>query len=93
MPSDYGIVAIILVFINLANVIIDGGLNTALIQKKDADQIDFSTIFWFCMLMATIIYVILFFSAPVISSFYKNDLLTPVLKILGIGVFFNSFNF
>ena len=92
MPSDYGIVAIILVFINLANVIIDGGLNTALIQKKDADQIDFSTIFWFCMLMATIIYVILFFSAPVISSFYKNDLLTPVLKILGIGVFFNSFN-
>ena len=51
MPSDYGIIAIILVFINLANVIIDGGFNTALIQKKNADQIDFSTIFWFCLLM------------------------------------------
>ena len=80
MPSDYGIIAIILVFINLANVIIDGGLNTALIQKKDADQIDFSTIFWFCLLMAWILYVILFLSAPLISSFYKNDILTPVLR-------------
>ena len=92
MPSDYGIIAIILVFINLANVIIDGGLNTALIQKKDADQIDFSTIFWFCLLMAWILYVILFLSAPLISSFYKNDILTPVLRVLGLSIFFNSFN-
>lgn len=92
LPSDYGIIAIILVFINLANVIIDGGLNTALIQKKDADQTDFSTIFWFCLLVAGVLYAILFFCAPFISQFYKNEILTPVLKVLGISIFFNSFN-
>lgn len=92
MPSDYGIIAIILVFINLANVIIDGGLNTALIQKKNADQIDFSTIFWFCLLVAGVLYIVLFASAPLISHFYKNDILTPVLRVLGLSIFFNSFN-
>lgn len=92
MPEDYGIIAIVLVFINLANVIIDGGLNTALIQKKNADQKDFSTIFWFCLLLAAVLYVILFFGAPLISYFYKNDLLTSVLRVLGISIFFNSFN-
>ena len=92
MPSDYGIIAIILVFINLANVIIDGGFNTALIQKKNADQIDFSTIFWFCLLMAGLLYILLFFAAPFVSSFYSNYLLTPVLRVLGLSLFINSFN-
>ena len=69
MPTDYGIIAIILVFINIANVIIDGGFNTALIQKKDADQTDFSTIFWFCLLMAAVIYLILFLGAALHGFF------------------------
>ena len=92
MPSDYGIIAIILVFVNIANVIIDGGFNTALIQKKDADQTDFSTIFWFCLAMAGVMYLILFACAPLISSFYNNDILTPVLRVLGLNIFFFSFN-
>ena len=92
MPDDYGIIAIILVFINIANVIIDGGFNTALIQKKDADQKDFSTIFWFCLAMAFVMYLLLFFCAPLISSFYKNDILTPVLRVLGLNIFVYSFN-
>ena len=92
LPSDYGIIAIILVFINLANVIIDGGLNTALIQKKNADQTDFSTIFWFCLFMAGVLYAILFIGAPFLAKFYNNDILTPVLRVLGIGIFFNSYN-
>lgn len=92
MPSDYGIIAIILVFINLANVIIDGGLNTALIQKKNADQLDFSTIFWFCILLSAILYLFLYSSAPFISSFYNNKTLKPVLRVLSISVIFNSFN-
>ena len=63
MPTDYGIIAIILVFINIANVIIDGGFNTALVQKKDADQTDFSTIFWFCLAMAGVMYLSLMSSS------------------------------
>ena len=92
MPTDYGIIAIILVFINIANVIIDGGFNTALIQKKDADQTDFSTIFWFCLLMAAVIYLFLYFCAPLVASFYKKDVLIPVLRVLGLNIFFFSFN-
>lgn len=92
MPDDYGIIAILLVFINLANVIIDGGLNTALIQKKDADQTDFSTIFWFCLFVAFLLYGFLYLTSPLISQFYNNDVLTPTLRVLGISIFFNSFN-
>ena len=84
MPSDYGIIAIIIVFINLARVIVNGGLNTALIQKKNADQTDFSTILWFCMFISVVLYGLLYFSAPFIASFYDNNLLCKV--------FFNSFN-
>jgi len=91
-PNEYGIIAIIIIFINLANVIIDGGLNTALIQKKNADQTDFSTIFWFCLLLSVILYVMLFFSAPSIAGFYSNDVLVPVLRVLSLVLFFNSFN-
>jgi O-antigen/teichoic acid export membrane protein len=92
MPSDYGIIAIILVFITLANVIIDGGLNTALIQKKNADQKDFSTIFWFSGLLSIIIYAILFFIAPLIAKFYENEILVPVIRVLSVILFSNSFN-
>lgn len=92
MPDDYGVIAIILVFINLAGVIIDGGLNTALVQKKEADQADFSTIFWFSLLLAFVLYVILFIGSPIISSFYNKEILTPTLRVLGLSVFFNSFN-
>lgn len=91
-PSEYGIIAIILIFINFANVIIDGGLNTALIQKKDADQTDFSTIFWFCLLLSGVLYLVLFFSAPLISRFYDNEILTPVLRVLSFVLFANSIN-
>ena len=91
-PSEYGIIAIILIFINFANVIIDGGLNTALIQKKDADQTDFSTIFWFCLLLSGVLYVVLFFTAPLIARFYDNEILTPVLRVLSLVLFAHSIN-
>ena len=60
MPEEYGVIAILLIFIYLANVIIDGGLNTALIQKKNTDNIDFSTILYVSLILATILYLILF---------------------------------
>ncbi len=92
MPAEYGVVAIILVFINISNVIIDGGLSTALIQKKDADSTDFSTILLFSMGMAALLYTILFAAAPSVSAFFGNPLLTPTLRVLSINLFFNSFN-
>ena len=91
-PNEYGIIAILIIFINFANVIIDGGLNTALVQKKNADRIDFSTIFWFSLLLSVVFYLILFFSSPLIAKFYNNDLLIPVLRVLSLILFTNSFN-
>lgn len=89
-PSDFGIIAIVLIFINIANIIIDGGLNTSLIQKKNANQEDFSTIFWFCLFLAGVLYISLFFFSPFISDFYNSRILTPVLRVIGLSVFFNS---
>ena len=70
LPEEYGIVALISIFIALATVIIDGGLNTALVQKKDANEEDFSTIFYVSMGLSLLMYVLLFTLAPVLASFY-----------------------
>lgn len=86
-PSDYGIVALILVFINIANVIIDGGLNVALIQKKDATQEDFSTIFWTSLGMSLILYIGMFVAAPHIASYYSDGNLTGAIRVLSLCLF------
>ena len=92
LPKEFGLIAIIVVFIELANVIIDGGFSTALIQKKEADNRDFSTILHFSMGLAAILYVIFFFVAPFIAQFYNSSLLTPIIRVLSLNLFFNSFN-
>lgn len=92
MPEEYGIVALITIFIALAEVIADGGFNTALIQKKEADAIDFSTVFYFSMFVAFTLYGILFFSAPFIADFYNQPLLTDIIRVLSCSLLFYSFN-
>lgn len=92
LPSEYGIIALIAIFISLCDVIIDGGLNTALIQKKDADNSDFSTIFYFSLGMALFLYVVMFFSAPLIDRFYSQHELVPVIRVLSISLLFYAFN-
>ena len=71
-PGEYGLIAIVSVFISFANVFVQGGLNTALIQKKDAEEIDYSTIFYITLLIALLLYIILYFSAPTIANFYSK---------------------
>lgn len=91
-PSDYGMVAILLVFIQIANVFIQSGFNTALIQKKDADDLDFSSIFYLSIFLATVLYVILFFTAPLIASFYSQPLLSSLLRVISVSLFFGAIN-
>lgn len=85
-PSDYGVVGIVTVFFAFANVVISGGFNTALIQKKDADKDDYNTVFTVSMLVALLIYFILFVSAPWIAKIYKNDILAGIIRILGLSL-------
>lgn len=92
LPEEYGIIAIVNVFILLANVFVQSGLNTALIQKKDADEVDFSSVFYVSIFIAGLLYVIIFLSAPFIAEFYHNPQLIAVLRVLSIILFFGAIN-
>ena len=85
-PEVYGIVAIVTVFTAILNVFIDSGLGNALIQKKDADDLDFSSVFFFNMFMCVVLYLLLFAAAPLIAKFYKMPLLTPVIRAMSLTV-------
>ena len=85
-PDDYGVVALVTIFITISNVFIESGLPTALIQKKDADDLDFSSVFYCNIVMSIILYTIIFFASPLIAKFYNNIQLIAVLRVLGITV-------
>ena len=92
LPEQYGAIALIMIFINVCNVIIDGGLNTALIQKKNADNVDFSTILYSSILISSILYTILFLLAPYIAEFYHLPVLKNVIRVLGVNLIFYAIN-
>lgn len=91
-PNDYGIIALITVFIALANVFVQSGFNTALIQKQTADEKDFSSVFYISLLVAGLLYILLFLSAPLIASFYEVKELVNIIRVLSITLFFGAFN-
>lgn len=91
-PEEYGIIAIVMVFILLANVFVESGFNTALIQKKDADEVDFSSVLYLSLGVATILYGIIFITAPFVASFYNQPILVKVLRVLSITLFIGAFN-
>lgn len=85
-PGDYGVIALLLVFINILNVFVDSGLGTALVQKKDSDDIDFSTVFFTNVIFCILLYSLVFFTAPLIAKFYRNDELVPLIRVLSITI-------
>lgn len=85
-PSDYGLIAMATVFTNILSVFVDSSMANALIQKKDADDLDFSTVFYFNIVMSVSIYLIVFFTAPLIAKFYNNSELTLLIRVLSISL-------
>lgn len=85
-PDDYGAVAMVMVFITIANVFVSNGFGNALIQKKDVDTLDFSSVLYINIAVSILIYAILFVAAPFIAGFYDMPVLTPVLRVLGIRI-------
>lgn len=85
-PTEYGIISLVMVFITIANVFVNSGFGQALIQKKDADSLDFSSVFYFSLGFTALIYIVLFFLAVPISEFYDMPILIPVLRVLAISV-------
>src|SRR5699024_5330818 len=74
-PSEFGIIAIVMVFINLAQVFVQSGFNTALIQKKDADEIDFSSILYLSLGISGVLYIMIYNGAPLVADFYDSTTL------------------
>lgn len=85
-PSVYGTVALVTVITSILQVFVDSGLGTALIQKKDTDDIDYSTVFYFNLFFSIVLYILLFILAPIIANLYKNTELVPVIRVIGIIV-------
>ena len=83
-PEIYGTIALVTVIITFMQVFVDSGLGNALIQKKDADDLDFSTVFYFNIVACIFLYGIMFLSAPIIASFYNRTELTPIIRVLGL---------
>jgi teichuronic acid exporter len=92
LPEDYGIIALVVIFTSIAGVFVQSGLNTALVQKKDADEADFSSVFYLSLFIACLIYLILFFIAPFIAVFYGEPQIIPVFRVLSSVLFFGAFN-
>ena len=92
MPEDYGAIGMLLIFMSLAEVFIDAGFGSALIQKKKPTQTDYSTVFYFNIVMSVILYAVLFFSAPAIAEFYHMPILCKVLRVQGLILFIYAFN-
>lgn len=91
-PYDYGCIGMLMIFMVLAESFIDGGFGSALIQKKLPTQEDYSTIFFWNLGMAVLLYAVLYVSAPYIAQFYNIPLLCDVLRVQGIILFIYAFN-
>ena len=83
-PIVYGTIALVTVITTLLQVFIDSGLGVSLIQRKNSDDLDFSTVFYFNFLLCIVLYIGLFFCAPMIARFYEIAELTPIIRVLGL---------
>lgn len=91
-PYDYGCIGMLAIFITVAETLIEGGFDSALIQKKRPSQEDYSTIFFWNLGLSTLLYAVLFISAPAISHFYDIPLLSSILRVQGLILFIFAFN-
>ncbi len=85
-PEAYGKIALITVFTTILQVFVDSGLGTALIQKKDSDDLDFSSVFYFNFVVCIILYAGMFIAAPFIAKFYNDISLTPIIRVTSLTI-------
>lgn len=91
-PDDFGTIGMLLLFLAIANTFVDSGFGSALIQKKDATQTDFSTVFYINLGLSLVVYAILFFGAPWVARFYDVDILRPLLRAQGLVLILHAFS-
>ena len=91
-PTDYGMLTMLTIFISVSQVFVQSGLNTALIQRKDVTEKDYSSIFYVSLFIAVVLYAVLFVTAPFIAVFYKMPPLKTVLRVLALVLIPGAFN-
>lgn len=91
-PEAYGVIPLIVVFTSILNVLVQSGFGSALVQKKDADNRDFSTVFFFQIGLALMLYTGMFFAAPYIAAFYEQPLMTPMVRTLSLTLIIGAIN-
>ena len=89
--EDFGVLAVLLVFINLSNVLIQKGFATALVQKEHIEDIDINTVFWISELIAAFLYILLWCFAPLLENVYGTLHLASYLRIISISLFAGAF--
>ena len=91
-PEHYGVVTLVTVFISIANIFVSDSFGNALVQKKNADALDFSTVFYINLAVSVLLYAVIFFTSPIIAGFYNEPQISPVLRVLSLKLILASLN-
>lgn len=91
LPSDYGLIAMLTIFISIAQTLVDSGMTTSVIREKEIKAIDYSTVFFTNLLISLTVYAIVFFIAPFVGIFYKQPILADILRVYAISFVINAF--
>lgn len=89
-PEDYGVIAIVMIFVSLSGILVNSGFGTAVIQRREISQELCSSVFFFNMTVSVLLYIAIYLSSPLIASFFDMPVLAPVLRILGIMIVINA---
>ncbi len=90
LPSDYGIIAMLAIFLQISQTFVDSGFTNALIQRKERTEVDFATVFYFNIVIGIVFYGVLYFSAPVIADFYHMPVCVPVTRVIALNVIISA---
>lgn len=91
LPSDFGLIGMIAIFMQIGYSLIDSGLTSSIIRTKDASQVDYSTVFFINIIGSGLIYLVIYLTAPFISAFYNQTLLTDIIRVYSLGFIINAF--
>ena len=91
-PENYGVISIVMIFITFCDAIVTGGFGNAIVQKKDADELDVNTMLCCSVATSILLYIIIFCAAPYIAFFYNMPIIRPILRVLGLRLLISGVN-
>src|SRR6056297_3659242 len=91
LPEEFGLIGMIAIFYSIGKSLIDSGLTQSLIRSKKVDQADFSTVFFFNLAVSVIIYLLIYISAPLIASFYDQNVLIQIIRVYCLTFIVDAF--